>query len=559
VWSGLLPPLAAVLAGAVVAWFTARAGAADQVPIACFGGASALLLGAVLALLLLRSGAARAGRSRLEAVRAEAERSAAEQAAAVGQAAGDVQAARHDAWNADAERKTAVAAEAAMRTALEAERARCAALEAEIAQLVAQVDQFVGEAEQLTGEAIPQAVQQLREGVSMERVLAHAPAHFDETHQQVLRTLVQEVGTSERLRASSMAACANAAGRVQALATSMLADLREMENRHNEEVLGDLLRLDHGTAQAGRLADSIAVLTGARSGRRWTKPIVMESVLRGAMGRISAYQRVRLHSASTVAVAGYAAEGVMHALAELMDNATTFSPPTEEVHVYVQEMHSGVVVTIEDGGLVMPAATLAKAERLVSAEPLDLMTLGGTRLGLAVVGCLARKHGLTVSFRPSSRGGTGVVVLIPQQLIMRGPADRLPTDRLPAARETDGGSRGPAPAPPAAADESDESAGPADSADSALELPKRPPGRTLAAALRTAPAAAPAAAEDVPSRAEAGARFGAFRAAARSEPQAPQLPAPQLPAPQLPARRSQEGEPVETDRPSDPTEEDTER
>ena len=535
VWSGLLPVLAAVLAGAVVAWFTARAGATDRVPVACFGGATALLLSVVLTLLLLRSGAARANQSRLDAVRAEAERSAAEQAAAVGQAAGDAQAARHDAWNADAERKTAVAAEAAMRTALEAEKARSAALEAEITQLVAQVDQFVGEAEQLTGQAIPEAVQQLREGVSMERVLADAPSHFDETHQQVLRTLVQEVGTSERLRASSMAACANAAGRVQALATSMLADLREMENRHNEEVLGDLLRLDHGTAQAGRLADSIAVLTGARSGRRWTKPIVMESVLRGAMGRISAYQRVRLHSASTVAVAGYAAEGVMHALAELMDNATTFSPPTEEVHVYVQEMHSGVVVTIEDGGLVMPAATLAKAERLVSPEPLDLMTLGGTRLGLAVVGCLARKHGLTVSFRPSSRGGTGVVVLIPQQLIVRGPADRLP-----AVRESGDASRPTAPAPEPAPEPvvTDEPAEPA------LDLPKRPPGRTLAAARRTAPVVAPAAAEDVPSRAEAGARFGAFRAAVRSE---------------GPAPRPQEAEPVETDRPSDPTEEDTER
>ena len=538
-WPWLVPPLAAVLAGAVCAWVTARAGATDRVPIACFGGAAALLLGVTLTLALLRSRTAGTHRSRLEAVRAEAERSVAEQAAAVGQAAGDAQAARHDAWNADSERQRAAAAEAAMRTALDAEKARSAALEAEIGQLVAQVDQFVGEAEQLTGQAIPQAVKQLREGVSMETVLADAPGHLDETHQQVLRTLVQEVGTSERLRASGMAACANAAGRVQALATSMLADLREMENRHNEEVLGDLLRLDHGTAQAGRLADSIAVLTGARSGRRWTKPIVMESVLRGAMGRISAYQRVRLHSASTAAVAGYAAEGVMHALAELMDNATTFSPPTEEVHVYVQEMHSGVVVTIEDGGLVMPAATLAKAERLVSEEPLDLMTLGGTRLGLAVVGCLARKHGLTVSFRPSSRGGTGVVVLIPQQLIMRGPGNRLTT-----AREAVGGeSRRPAPAASrvaAAAPAAASGAAAVAVAESALELPKRPPGRTLAAALRTTPAVAPAAAEDVPSRADAGARFGAFRAAARGGPQEG-----------APA----ETEPTETDR----TEEDTER
>ena len=156
--------------------------------------------------------------------------------------------------------------------------------------------------------------------------------------------LTARAARSATERSAAVAACANAAGRMQALATSMLADLREMEHRHSDEdVLGDLLHLDHRTAQAGRLADSIAVLTGARSGRRWAKPIVMESILRGAMGRISGYQRVRLHSTSDVAIAGHAAEGVMHALAELLDNAANFSPPTAEVHVYVEEVPAGVV------------------------------------------------------------------------------------------------------------------------------------------------------------------------------------------------------------------------
>ncbi len=269
----------------------------------------------------------------------------------------------------------------------------------------------------LAEDTLPAVVKRLRAGASGDTALAEVERLHSGSHARILRTLADEVGRGERMRAAAMSTCANAAGRVQALATSMLADLREMENRHDEEVLGDLLKLDHSTAQAGRLADSIAVLTGARSGRRWTKPIVMESVLRGAVGRISAYQRVRIHSTSTVAVAGYAAEGVMHALAEVMDNATSFSPPSEDVHVYVEEVYAGVVVTIEDGGLTMSPATLERAERTVSSESLDLTTLSGTRLGLAVVGCLARKHGLTVSFRPSSRGGTGVVVLIPRQLI----------------------------------------------------------------------------------------------------------------------------------------------
>ncbi|MEU8903540.1 ATP-binding protein [Streptomyces mirabilis] len=232
-------------------------------------------------------------------------------------------------------------------------------------------------------------------------------------------------------RAAAISATANAAGRMQALSTGMLADLRAMEEKHSdEEVLADLLHLDHRTAQAGRLADSVAVLAGARSGRRWARPIVMESILRGAMGRIGGYQRVRVHSASDAAVAGHAAEGVMHALAELLDNAANFSPPTAEVHVYVEEVPAGVIVSVEDSGLVMGDVQLRRAERAVSADAenaADLGGLTGTRLGLAVVGRLARKHGLKVSFRPSARGGTGVLVLIPQDILS------LPSTPVPAA------------------------------------------------------------------------------------------------------------------------------
>ncbi|MFJ9416914.1 sensor histidine kinase [Streptomyces sp. NPDC101227] len=274
-----------------------------------------------------------------------------------------------------------------------------------------------GEADRLADETLPALVAELRDGASVDTALSRTVTPTAGSHQRILRTLAEEVGRGERMRAAAMSACANAAGRVQALATGMLADLREMEDRHGEEVLGDLMKLDHTTAQAGRLADSIAVLTGARSGRRWNKPIAMESILRGAMGRISAYRRIQLHSSSDVAIAGHAAEGIMHALAEIMDNATSFSPPLSPVHVYVEEAQAGVVVSVEDSGLVMGEAALQRAQQSVSAATLDLMSLSGTRLGLAVVGCLARKHGLNVSFRPSARGGTGVVVLIPQQLV----------------------------------------------------------------------------------------------------------------------------------------------
>ncbi|MDU0287949.1 ATP-binding protein [Saccharothrix longispora] len=441
------------------------------------------------------------------------------------------------------------------------------------------------EAADLADRLAPALVERLRAGSAPATALTEVEKPVNPHHERVLRTLAEEVGRGERARSAAMAACGNAAGRMQALATSMLADLREMEERHGEEVLGDLLRLDHSTAQAGRLADSIAVLTGSRSGRRWTKPIVMESILRGAVGRVSAYQRVRTHSASSSAVVGYAAEGVMHALAELVDNACNFSPPSEQVHVYVEEAQAGVVVTIEDGGLVMGDLALRRAERLVSGDSLDLTGLSGTRLGLAVVGRLARKHGLVVSFRPSSRGGTGVVVMIPRTLITeprqsgggrrrsadsRGyggnglpafepalstietldlPVQHVPAQNPPAPR--------PAPIQPAAVEPvpaqpthapQEHTAQPADTSDDVPEqdspaedvvLPRRHRGSTLGA---TFPGPPRRPVDPAPPRADAGSRFGAFRNATRPESR-PTHTGPQNSAPQNNAPGPDEREP----------------
>ncbi|WP_405484236.1 sensor histidine kinase [Nocardia sp. NBC_00511] len=272
-----------------------------------------------------------------------------------------------------------------------------------------------------------------------------------EAHAQGVRDAVAEQSRaakdSDHRRAAAMAAFAGAAGRMQAMSTSMLAELREMENRHADpKVLADLLELDHRTAQAGRLADSIAVLSGARSGRRWAKPIAMESILRGAMGRVAGYQRVRLRAVTEIAIAGHAAEGIMHALAELLDNACNFSPPTTEVHVYAAEVPAGVVVTIEDSGLVMSESALRRAESAVSRPRgnSDLSSLSGTRLGLAVVGHLARKHELTVSYRPSAIGGTAVVVVVPRELTTR--LERQGTlSRLGTVASGEGPNTGPLP------------------------------------------------------------------------------------------------------------------
>ncbi|MFF0777905.1 sensor histidine kinase [Streptomyces sp. NPDC003720] len=438
------------------------------------------------------------------------------------------------AWGAGA---AAVVLSAAVATAAHALRAarggrrRLESLNQDMGRLLQQQAHAAEEARQEQQRLIDDLAQlrtELTESFAAERERLRAAADREAERLRAENAgLADELERARRERGAAVSATANAAARMQALATATLADLRAMEDRHtDEEVLADLLHLDHRTAQAGRLADSIAVLTGARTGRRWARPIGMESILRGAMGRIAGYRRVRVHSVSGSAVAGHAAEGVMHALAELLDNAANFSPPTAEVHVYVEEVPAGVIVSVEDSGLVMGEVQLRRAERAVSGDVTELGGLTGTRLGLAVVGRLARKHGLKVSFRPSARGGTGVLMLVPQD-ILAGPAPAAPA---PAPRPE------PVEAPPAPAPADTDVVH--DTSPSAAEgpagLPKRRRGRTLAAAERSRPAPRTEGARTPPGAEQGGgprpadadegkaraARFGSFRQAVRSAPEA---------------------------------------
>ncbi|WP_405948682.1 ATP-binding protein [Streptomyces prunicolor] len=379
------PLFTAVLAGLAVAGAVYVTPGSKRLAVACGAGAGALLLCAAVALAAHAYQTARITRRRLEAVTLDAGRLLQERAR----------------LSTDFDRERVQLTEE-----LTHERAR---LTAELSQERARLtSDFSQERMRLTTSFAEE-----RTRLTEERELERARLTAEN------KQLSEKARRDSHERAAALSATANAAGRMQALATGMLADLRAMEERHSDEdVLADLLHLDHRTAQAGRIADSVAVLTGARSGRRWARPIAMESILRGAMGRISGYQRVRVHSASDTAVAGHAAEGVMHALAELLDNAANFSPPSAEVHVYVEEVPAGVILSVEDSGLVMGDIQLRRAERAVSGDSTELGGLTGTRLGLPVVGRLARKYGLKVSYRPSARGGTGVLMLVPQDILV---------------------------------------------------------------------------------------------------------------------------------------------
>ncbi|WP_107500748.1 ATP-binding protein, partial [Streptomyces sp. ms184] len=303
----------------------------------------------------------------------------------------------------------------------------------ENARLRDELHALTSEVERFTRETLPSVAARLREGESGAAVQAEVYLPDQPLLRASVEAVLRELALSERRALAAQTASAKALSRVQAKSVSMLADLRTMQERHGEEVFGDLLKLDHSTSQLGLMTDRLALLMGGRPSRAWNRPIVMESILRGAVGRIAAYQRVRLHCSSNVAISGFAAEGVMHLLAELMDNAANFSPPIDEVHVYVEERGTGIVVTIEDSGLKMADAAMRRAADSVAGRLTDLAALQGTRLGLAVVGRLALKHRISVNYRPSSRGGTGVVVLLPRHLIAQESRENHPA--APSLRE----------------------------------------------------------------------------------------------------------------------------
>ncbi|WP_407990168.1 sensor histidine kinase [Kitasatospora sp. CMC57] len=346
-----------------------------------------------------------------------------------------------------------VAAEAGRRgRALTALRERSAWQEAELRSQLA-----VQEAETAQlAEMLPHAVARLQAGEFLEDVLRElAPGTgspgFQQARQAVLRTVLEAVDAEEGLRESAQRAFVNIARRVQAIVHRQAQDLREMEDRHGTDpaVFDDLLRLDHGNALVGRLADSIAVLGGARPGRQWSKGVPLYSVLRGAISRILDYQRVELHPVSEVAVVGTAVEPLIHALAELLDNATRYSPPHTDVHLTAVEVQTGIAIEIEDGGLSLSEEGRARAERMLreAQEGIDLNDLGETpRLGLAVVGRLAQAYGFQVSLRPSAYGGVRAVLIVPQDLLTATPAT---TERAHGIGVASGPRRAPAVARPA--------------------------------------------------------------------------------------------------------------
>ncbi|MET9514595.1 ATP-binding protein [Streptomyces sp. NPDC002994] len=314
------------------------------------------------------------------------------------------------------------------------------ALRAEYGQRLAFLEQRVAGHDRQTlrtsNELLPAAIRRLRAGHSPNEVMRDVvdadPTYrgLPDPQRALVRTVLDIIDNEEAMRDSAQRAFVNIARRVQAIVHQQSTELRNMEEDHgrNPDVFDDLLRIDHGTSLIGRLADSIAVLGGGRPGRQWPEPVPLYSVLRGAMSRILEYPRVELHSIAQVAIIGTAVEPLIHACAELLDNATRYSPPQTKVHVTAVEVQSGIAIEIEDGGVSLSEEARSRAENMLARAQagMDLNDLGETpRLGMAVVGRLSKMYDLKVSLRQSAYGGVRAVLIVPRGVITTGRAPGL--------------------------------------------------------------------------------------------------------------------------------------
>lgn len=219
------------------------------------------------------------------------------------------------------------------------------------------------------------------------------------------------------LRRGLFAVLLNIARRNQALVHRQLKLVDTLERRTEDpDVLRELFRIDHLTTRMRRHAESLIILSGSAPGRRWRRPVPIAQVVSSAVGEIEDYARVVVPPMPDTGIAADAVADVVHLFAELLENATVFSPPHTQVTLRTGRVGGGFVLEIDDRGLGLDAEAHAHAERTLT-DPDAFDPTRHDRLGLYVVGRLAARHGIDVSLRDSPYGGTTAVVLLPETIL----------------------------------------------------------------------------------------------------------------------------------------------
>jgi signal transduction histidine kinase len=215
----------------------------------------------------------------------------------------------------------------------------------------------------------------------------------------------------------------NLARRNQSLVQRQLELLDDLErNEHDPSALDALFKLDHMATRMRRNAESLLVLSGAEQPRQWQQPIALIDVVRAAAAEITDFPRVELVDIDDgLAVSGRAVSDVAHLLAELLENATSFSPPDSAVVVSGAVSATGFVLAVSDQGIGVAADRMAEANKLLADPPVVGLALSRA-LGLHVVGSLAARHGISVELRPGASGGLVALVALPTAVLEPRPA-----------------------------------------------------------------------------------------------------------------------------------------
>ncbi|MEU8694846.1 nitrate- and nitrite sensing domain-containing protein [Streptomyces sp. NPDC048665] len=301
---------------------------------------------------------------------------------------------------------------------------------------------------------LPELVKQLSESdpqdvdTSVESVGVHSrdeigqvAAAFDDVHREAVRLAAEQA----LLRGNVNAMFTNLSRRSQGLIQRQLSLISELESREADpDQLSSLFKLDHLATRMRRNGENLLVLAGEEPGRRWTRPVPLVDVLRAAASEVEQYERIELASVPTTEVAGRVVNDLVHLLAELLENATSFSSPQTKVKVTGHALPDGrVLIEIHDTGIGLSPEDLAAInERLASPPTVDVSV--SRRMGLFVVGRLSQRHGIRIQLRPSDSGGTTALVMLPVDVAQGG---KKPAPGKPGAP---GGSGGPAAAQAAA-------------------------------------------------------------------------------------------------------------
>jgi signal transduction histidine kinase len=288
----------------------------------------------------------------------------------------------------------------------------------------------------LADDALPRTVAALRDGQQATDTTATSPWALERPGSSVTQLAAAADAVARMHRSAVAAATAEASlrsgfrkilvslgKRNQSLLHRQLRIIDTLEQRaSNPGTLAELFALDHLTTRMRRHAESLTILSGIAPGRSWAGPVSVIDVMRAAAAEVEDYTRVAVVSDSDEAVAASAVTDMIHLLAELIENATLFSPSSTRVEVRAERVANGFAIEVEDRGLGMPAEQLLALNAQLASPP-DFDLADADRLGLFVAGRLAARHGVHASLASSPYRGIKAVVVLPDAIM--GPAPHL--------------------------------------------------------------------------------------------------------------------------------------